>query len=69
MENPVEFLRRYLGEYFPGQPLEIRCEGADVLVVEVTDPGGARRELKFSVDALPKAGGGSALVQFPGSGN
>jgi hypothetical protein len=60
----VEFLRQYLREYFPGQPLEVRASGIDALIVEVTDPAGKRRELRFSLDALPRPKS-APLVQFP----
>ena len=60
----AEFLRQYLREYFPGQPLEVRALGIDTLIVEVTDPSGERRELKFQVDDLPRPKG-SPFVQFP----
>jgi hypothetical protein len=63
----VEWLRQSLREYFPGQALNVRASGIDTLVVDVTDPSGQPRELRFAIDELPyrKGGGPSGLVQFP----
>jgi hypothetical protein len=36
-----------------GQALNVRVLGIDTLVVDVMDPTGQPRELKFSIDKLP----------------
>jgi hypothetical protein len=62
----VEWLRQYLSEYFPGQALNVRASGIDTLVVDVTDPSGQPRELRFAIDELPyrKGGGPAGLVRL-----
>jgi hypothetical protein len=66
----VEWLREYLREYFPGQALNVRASGIDTLIVDVTDPSGQPRELKFSIDDLPyrKGRSSSDIVRFPIAG-
>ena len=65
----VEWLREYLREYFPGQSLNVRASGIDVLIVDVTDPAGQPRELRFSIDELPyrkaTATRSSNIIKFP----
>jgi hypothetical protein len=66
----VEWLREYLREYFPGQALNVRAAGIDTLIVDVRDPAGQARELRFSVDELAgrkaKAKPSTNIVMFPG---
>ena len=65
----VEWLREYLREYFPGQALTVRASGIDTLIVDVTDPAGQPRELRFSIAELPyrkaTATGSSNIIKFP----
>ena len=44
----TEWIRDYLREHFPGQPLPERGEGIDTVVIDVTDSHGRPKQLRMS---------------------
>jgi len=48
----TEWVREYLTEHFPGQPLSERAVGLDTVIIDVTDSHGNPKELRISRDFL-----------------
>lgn len=48
----IEWIREYLAEQFPDQPLPERAHGIDTIVIELKDSKGYPKELRVSREFL-----------------
>ena len=48
----ADWVREYLTEHFPDQPLPMRATGIDIVVIDVTDTHGRLKELRIPLEFL-----------------